>query len=217
MESYRRFAHDRMPTSQIFLAVILVDISISMKQSDWPPSRLHGAMAAVEGLLDLKHMNYPNDLVGMVGFSQTASVLQPLVSIGGEGRRIFRTDPAMIQTGPSTNMSAGLSLAGGILAEAVRNLADPYLPPALIDRQIILLTDGEHNDGPEPVPLARELQQSGIVLDVIGIGTPSEIDHTCARTIASERNGRPSYCFVGDVGSLIVRMTQLAHHHIRPL
>ena len=216
MESYRRFAHDRWMACQIYLVAILIDISGSMEQSDWPPSRLHGAMAAVEGLLDTKYFNYPNDWVGLVGFSDTASVLHPLVRIG-DGRQSMRQDPALIKLGPSTNITAGLSLAGGMLAEAVDRVIGPQPSTMSVGRHIIIVTDGHHNDGPSPVPVAQELQRNGVVIDVIGIGTRSEIDDTCARALASIRSGQPSYCFIGDAGGLLVKMTKLAHHHIRPL
>jgi len=87
----------------------------------------------------------------------------------------------------------------------------PYLARALV------LTDGGHNTGPSPLPVAQRLKDRGVVIDCIGIGgSPDCVDEAGLKAIASRNpDGSIRYCFIGDKSNLIQKYEQLANR-IRP-
>ena len=218
--------------------VVLLDVSLSMEQTDWLPSRLEGAVGAFDQLLEVKERQYPDDYVGLVAFSDVAKMRHPLIRIGGNAFSLKAAARGIV-TGPSTAITDGLISAYALLSG--HSIAEPSPAPvsgirtpapsgampvlalagvAMPDpvRQIILLTDGEHNQGPDPVPYALELKRAGVVIDVLGIGTATSLDQTSLREIASPKlDGTPSYSFIGDPEELGDEMRRLAHHHLKPL
>ena len=82
------------------------------------------------------------------------------------------------------------------------------------DRRIIMLTDGEHNQGGSPVEIASRLKNAGVVIDCIGIGgSPEDVDEELLKQIASRNpDGSVRYCFIGDQSQLLRKYQTLAHH-----
>jgi len=85
-------------------------------------------------------------------------------------------------------------------------------------RRIILLTDGDYNEGGSPMKVACRLKNKGVVIDCIGIGgSPDEVELEKIKEVAScNPDGSLRYCFIGDQQSLIRKYESLAHH-IRPV
>lgn len=223
MTRYMQCAQHVVAGLYAYVTMILLDVSASMRASDWPPSRLHGAVDAIRQMLALKIREYPDDHVGIVTFSNVAAVHLPLSRVAdGAIMPILAAD--QIKTGPATNITEALELAETALLKdggfTKNHLAVPSVagPPVAQLRQIVLLTDGQHNEGPKPVPKAQQLKDAGVLIEVIGIGTPSSLDATCLRDIASvDVDGNAAYCFIGDKQELANKMRELAHHHLRPL
>ena len=79
--------------------------------------------------------------------------------------------------------------------------------------RIVLLTDGYHNTGRDPLPIAKELKGAGVCIDCIGIGgEPSDVDEDLLKAIASTHADgvTPRYAFIGDKADLIQRFEELA-------
>ena len=83
-------------------------------------------------------------------------------------------------------------------------------------KRIILLTDGDYNEGGSPLSIAHRLQHAGVVIDCIGIASREAVREDKLKPIASRNpDGSIRYCFIGDQQDLIRKYENLAHH-IRP-
>ena len=101
----------------------------------------------------------------------------------------------------------GLLLAGRELSRATTTAQS---------RTIILLTDGEATEGPNPINVATVLKRQGIQLDIIGIGgSPWEINEAALKQMASVINGELRYWFIKSVPSLIQTFETLAFREIK--
>lgn len=221
------------------ILISLLDLSPSMDDNDWPPSRKAAAVKANFELIEAKAKHYPQDKVGLIGFSGNAKVLHSPVSLGG-GTEALRNALNNIGDGSGTNFTAALELAEKCLfsvqTEARDNLilrmfakllyetdkqSDTYFSPkhncADIVKRIILLSDGEHNQGGSPVKVASRLKNAGVIIDCIGIASPTNIDEKLLKKIASRNpDGSVRYYFIGDQQKLLKKYQSLAHH-IRPV
>ena len=63
--------------------ISLVDVSPSMDEEDWKPSRKAGAIQANIELVKVKAKYHPHDVVGIVGFGSEAKVLHSPVKLNG--------------------------------------------------------------------------------------------------------------------------------------
>ncbi|MCH7592220.1 MAG: VWA domain-containing protein [Planctomycetes bacterium] len=198
--------------------VVAIDVSPSMEDTDWPPSRLAAAIAAVIALIQRKCRIAPADEVAIVTYGSTASVLCPLLTVGQRAENMIGLLDS-IETHGGTNITAALTEAGRVLSYAGRSgWLDVLLPPAIgvshaSARRVILLTDGEFNTGGSPLSVALALKKSGVCIDCVGIGgDPSAVNEADLRTIASRHADgvTPRYTFIGDKGGLIKKFEELA-------
>lgn len=80
---------------------------------------------------------------------------------------------------------------------------------------VILLTDGDSNQGPDPVIVAEEIKRRGIQLDIIGIGgSPAEVNEQDLKRMASVKNGQLRYWFIESADALVERFGALALREI---
>lgn len=208
--------------------VILVDDSGSMLTEDMDGTRIAAACEAMNVLIDETSHRYRQDEIGIVRFSNRAAVIHPLINIE-EGTSSLKNSLTRFGQGGSTNMTAGLELAGGLLKGfPTRNIllgrvigwfgkilgttADEN-PQDNRQWHIILLSDGYNTCPKSPLGIADFLKSEGIVIDCIGIGNhPSKVDEKLLRNIASrDEQGRPRYSFIGDKGNLIRKFEQLTN------
>ncbi len=211
--------------------VLVVDVSGSMNRKDWSLSRLHGAKAACQALLERKHTLRPRDRVGLVTFGDEGKVRMAPTQVA-TGRKEISTAIKALKTGGGTEMSAGLKTAGRLLGstfspkdsfwtDPIAWLLSPFItrdnaspgPESRGDnRRIILLTDGHNTGGTPPVRIAEQLKDSGIAIDCIGIGgSPGDVDEKELKAIASlDDNGKPRYWFIGQPAELIQTFKSLA-------
>lgn len=211
--------------------VIVIDVSGSMDNADWSPSRLHGAIKAAGRLLDVKFTKHPDDEVGVVVFSSRAKTVHMPAKVS-KALNSIKKALANLDTESSTNITAGLKEArknlgvtstktnsGASLWDRFSNFmgvdtgeAASVQANELVPR-IILLTDGKHNCMGTPCSVAEKLKNAGVTIDCIGIGgSPSEVKEESLKAVASKNpDGSPRYCFIGDQHTLIKKFEQLGN------
>jgi len=177
--------------------VIVVDASISMETTDWLPSRIDAAKDAAHAYCRRLAVEEPGARVGIVAYGSRAKCMCPLTPVTDLDRIAKRIDSIRILG--NTNITAGLKQAT-VLLKAAREA-----------RQIIVLSDGYHNRGPDPRSVARDLRYSSIV-ECIGIGgTPMDVDRQLMEDISSFRpDGSKRYRWIGDRGALVEEFRRLA-------
>jgi len=139
--------------------VIALDTSKSMTARDIPPSRLERAKLELSQIID----GLEGDRLGIVAFSGRAFVQCPMTTDRQAAKLFLRSLDTSTIPRPGTNLEAALSTSVSMLEEesAVSG-----------SKAIILLTDGENHEG-EPSEIAQAAKENGIVLFIIGYGSPS--------------------------------------------
>lgn len=206
---------------QVEQLVVCLDDSVSMGGTDWKPSRLAAAIDAAMALIVRKATLAPKDEVGIVSFHESAKVVHFPVPAGSHSDHL-RAAMCGMRTASGTNIKAGLVCAGRLLGilngSTLLNLIAPKAPPVNRMRRIILLTDGDHNTGPSPLPIAQNLHARGVNIDCIGIGgDPYAVKEPLLKAIASKYPDgvTPRYTFIGDQSQLIAKFEQLANRLTR--
>jgi len=197
---------------------IAIDVSYSMDEDDWKPTRLEAAKEATAALIERKAQIAPNDEIAIVTYAGDATVLCPAVTLSTDMARLYRALGAAKLAG-YTSLTAGLqaartALTSGRRAKLLDRLmaVEPESHQGPVQR-IVLLTDGHHNKGRSPKSMATRLKNAGVFIDCVGIGgSPSDVDEALLRTIASRRPDgvTPRYAFIGDKADLIQKFEQLA-------
>jgi hypothetical protein len=184
-----------------------------MAERDYGDSRLECGVRAFGQLVDVKVRTYPQDVVGVVSFSDKAITRHTGAVVATDHSSILAS-MAGVEADGYTGIGLGLVAAQRILFRLLGQSAGRR-----VRSQVILLTDGENNQQPpDPVEVAREMKEDGVWFDVIGIGKVEDLDVTSLKSIASLRpDGTPSYRFVGDQEALNKHLAELAHHYLMPL
>ncbi len=162
--------------------MLAFDVSGSMAATDIQPTRMEAAKVAAR---DFVQEQPPSVLIGVIAFSDSGfSVQQPTDDRVAVLSAINRLAP-----------QRGTSLASGITASlaalAVKDQPQPLLysnltpqPPAeptpmpagqYQPAAIVLLTDGENNEQPDPLAAAQAAAQRGIRIYTVGLGSPEGI------------------------------------------
>jgi Ca-activated chloride channel family protein len=164
--------------------ILAFDVSASMAADDFKPTRIDAAKAAAQEFVD----NQPNSvLVGVVAFSDSGlSVQVPTNDKEAVMASIARLAP-----------SRGTSLANGIYATlntlATLNKApdthyyssqtpEPTPSPTPVPAGtytpavIVLLTDGENTQSPDPLLAAQAAADRGVRIYTVGIGSATGAD-----------------------------------------
>jgi len=137
--------------------------------------------------------------VGLVSFSTTASspVDFPLTAVTAATKNTL-IGPSPFTTGKIGALVAnGSTTIGGGL-----NAAFAQLPSGSNPRNILLLTDGLQNTPPMADPNDRS--PAGVAIDVIGYGTPANLDGALLTAIATNHKG-----FGGQQGQYVLADTSL--------
>ncbi len=153
--------------------MLAVDVSNSMMAEDFKPSRLERTKYAINALLD----KFVDDRIGMVVFAGRPFIQLPITSDYVSAKSfVDYVSPGMVEA-QGTDIGAALELAGSSFSE----ISDK-------NRAVILISDGENHDG-DPVAMAKELHDKGIIVSVIGIGTPSGSPITIGGEIMKDEKG----------------------------
>lgn len=136
--------------------VIALDVSKSMLATDIKPNRLERAKQIISKIID----NSPNDRIGLVIFAGRAYLQMPLTLDHSAARMYLASaKPGDVPT------------QGTAIADALKMSMDAFNPNEKTFKSVLLISDGEDHE-PGAVKMAKELLNSGIVVNTIGIGSP---------------------------------------------
>lgn len=186
--------------------LLVVDISNSMSEEDFQyKNKMYSRLTAVKNVIDNFIDKRTSDRIGLVLFGTQAYLQAPLTYDKQSVKEIlWNADAGM--AGNSTSI-------GDAVGVALKNLAESEGKPE--NKVIILLTDGENNDGslslPQAIALAKE---EGVKIYTIGAGSDSEnffgglfsipvntgLDEESLQALAAETKG--NYFRAKDVNSL---------------
>jgi Ca-activated chloride channel family protein len=160
--------------------ILAFDVSGSMSATDLKPTRLEAAKAAARDFVDRQ----PDSVViGVVAFSESGFAVQAPTN---------NTDTvlaAINRLTPQRGTSVGRGIVDSLQAIAksredpakgfyTNRSPDPSAEPtplpagAFKSASIVLLTDGENNERPEPLAAAKLAADLGVRIYPIGIGSP---------------------------------------------
>jgi len=185
-----------------------IDGSWSMLTKDLLPSRLHAAIDAAVAYVERLKVIDSSAYVGVACYSDSVFALfEPAPVLACAAPDALRREWYRLATergGGRTNIGGALELAA-VWSEAGHG-----------DAQVVLLTDGHSNVGPDPVEAARSLRDVASIT-AVGIGeSPSDIDEALLKEIVSaDRNGRPRYRWIGERDALVAHYQELAGHLTR--
>jgi Ca-activated chloride channel family protein len=162
--------------------ILAFDVSGSMAADDIQPTRMDAAKAAVDDFV--KHQPLYVQ-IGVVAFSDNGlSVQVPTSDQGAVLAAIQRLTP---QRGTSLAQGILASLkaiavgsSGGLPSEIYSNLLltptptpTPVPQGTYTNAAIILLSDGENNEAPDPLAAAQMAAQRGVRIYTVGLGSPT--------------------------------------------
>jgi Ca-activated chloride channel family protein len=136
--------------------MVVLDISNSMLAEDVKPNRLERAKLLIKELLSRQG----GSELGLVLFAGAAFVQMPMTSDFDSARSFLNA------VGPRT-----ISRQGTALAEGVRVALDGFPAGSASHRVILLLTDGENQEG-DVQSAALAAFHAGVTIHAIGIGSP---------------------------------------------
>ena len=178
--------------------IIVVDVSISMEDVDYYPTRLDGAIEAGIEYINAR-AKCLGDRIAIVSFSDSANIVLGLTDISKKSKIVSAMRCLTIKGG--TNITQGLKATIRVFGNN-KNLN--HL------RQVILLTDGY---GGNPVKTGAKLkEQYNAVIDVVGIGgIPDAVNTELLRKVATtDPDGFNRYYFIKDSKTLREHYKKLA-------
>ena len=159
--------------------VLTFDVSGSMAADDVAPSRMESAKAAAKAIVDRQP---PGVVVGVVAFSDSGLSIQPPTADQATVlQAITRLAPAR-----GTSLGQGILASLGAIAQAESDTpssyysnrsAEPTATPAPVApgshaaAAIVVFSDGENNERPDPLSAAKVAADRGIRILTIGVGT----------------------------------------------
>ena len=171
-----------LPTQRATV-ILSVDVSGSMRAKDIKPSRMQAVKDAARIFVDAQPRGVR---FGVVAFSGTAILVQPPITDKGKVlAAIERLEPQMF-----TAIGSGLLTAlDAIFPKESVEAADspltsdshgqerrPVAPGSFSSAAIILLSDGQSNQGPDPLDAADKAADLGVRVFTIGVGTKEGTD-----------------------------------------
>jgi len=137
--------------------MLLVDVSPSMLVEDIKPTRLERARREIFDFIRVVQ----GDRVGLTAFAGAAFVQCPLT-----------LDYAALQMFLSSLTPDLIPVTGTDLGAAIQAGVASFDPKAETDKVLLLITDGEDNEG-QGIEAARTAAAQGIKIFVFGVGDPS--------------------------------------------
>ncbi len=133
----------------------VLDVSKSMLAQDLKPDRLSRAKQLLDKLTD----KLPNEKLGIIVFAGRAYLQMPLSG-----------DHSAVKMFVGAAAPESIPTQGTVIADALRMAAASFTVKAKKYKSIILLSDGEDHDE-EALEMAEQLNQSGIIIHTVGIGS----------------------------------------------
>ena len=159
--------------------VLTFDVSASMAADDVTPTRMEAAKAAANAIVEREP---PGVVIGVVAFSDAGlAVQEPTSDQATVLAAIARLAPSR-----GTSLGQGILSALGAIAQAESDTPAGYysnrsaaptespapVPPGSHDAAaIVVLSDGENNERPDPMSAAQAAADRGIRILAIGVGT----------------------------------------------
>ncbi|MCC6612280.1 MAG: VWA domain-containing protein [Anaerolineae bacterium] len=188
--------------------ILAFDISGSMAADDLEPTRLEAAKAAAQAFVERQP---PSVRIGVVAFSDSGlAIQQPTYNQEDILAAIRRLDPAR-GTSLGNGMIVSLDVIEARPAETnfysnptPQPTPSPTPVPAGTYQAgvIVMLTDGENTDAPDPLEVAQAAADRGVRIYPIGIGSPTgtvlniegfnvftQLDEALLREIAGRTGG----------------------------
>jgi Ca-activated chloride channel family protein len=156
--------------------ILAFDVSASMSADDLKPTRLESAKAAARAFVENQP---PAVLLGVVAFSGGGLVVQ----------RPTADHEAVLATIDRLTPQGGTSLAEGIFTSlnalserpialdeaALEDGSHPFDYDELPSAVVVLLTDGENTENPDPLLVAQLAADAGVRVYPIGVGSPEGV------------------------------------------
>jgi Ca-activated chloride channel family protein len=174
-----------LPTGQ-GVVVLAFDVSGSMAATDESPTRMDAAKAAATSFVQAQP---PGIAIGVVAFSDSgiavqapstdqAEVLQAIKQLTpqkgtalGQGLQTALHVVQIAEAGSSVDYYTSSSAA-----PSPTDTPAPVPPGSHASAAVVLLTDGENNERPDPVAIAQQAADLGIRVDTVAIGTADGAD-----------------------------------------
>lgn len=151
--------------------LLAFDVSGSMAAEDIAPSRLDAAKTVAKTLVEQRPKSVR---IGVVAFGEGGLVVQPPTD----------DEDALDATIDRLVPQSGTSLGRGILTALNQLSLDIGIDPAPVETEetdpshrslapavIVLMTDGENTDPPDPLEIAQIAIEQGVRVHTVGIGT----------------------------------------------
>ena len=168
------------------VVMLAFDVSGSMAAEDLEPTRLEAAKAAARGFIDRQP---PGILIGVVAFSDSGFTVQAPT----DDREVIYTTIERLAPERGTALATGIlsslnAIAAGEADEAQEPslysnldpqptpIPTPFPPGEYASAVILLLTDGENNEPPDPYGAAQAAAERGVRVHTIGIGTAAGVN-----------------------------------------
>lgn len=168
--------------------VLAFDVSGSMNATDQTPTRMDAAKAIAA---DFVQHQPPDIAIGIVAFSDSGIAVQPPTTDQAEVLAAIKQLTPQKGTALGRGMQAALNLIA--VAEAGSSVdyytqaspgpspaptptPAPVPPGSHASAAIVLLTDGENNEQPDPMTIAQQAANLGIRVDTVAIGTAAGAD-----------------------------------------
>lgn len=161
--------------------ILAFDVSASMAADDLSPTRMEAAKQTARDFISAEP---PGVVIGIVAFTDSGlSVQLPTADQAALNAALDRLTP---QSG--TSLAHGIRTALDAITIAERGPAndfysnrspepttapEPVPPGSHSSAVIVLLTDGENNEQPDPLIAALEAATRGIKIDAVGLGSPA--------------------------------------------
>ncbi|HET7010617.1 MAG TPA: VWA domain-containing protein [Anaerolineales bacterium] len=183
--------------------ILAMDVSNSMLATDLDPSRMEAAKRAARAFVESQP---PTILIGVVAFSGGGLTVQAPTD---DRQAVLDAIDRLTPQG-ATSVGEGIFTSLNALAEEPIQIDEASLEagtPSLEFQDIpsaavILLTDGENTESPDPLQMAQIAAEAGVRIYAVGIGSPggailelegfrilTQLDETLLQWIAETTNG----------------------------
>lgn len=166
------------------IVILALDSSLSMRNEDMQPNRFQAAIRAARSFVEKRAAGAQ---VGIVAFAGNAAIVQMPTDdeedLNAALNQLFLQRGTAIGSGILTSMEA-IAVAQQGKPAATHSSGEPLpsptlapVPPgAVIPAIVILLTDGNNRNGPDPLEAAQAAQASGVRVYTVGIGSRNPVN-----------------------------------------
>lgn len=154
--------------------ILAFDVSGSMAADDLKPTRMEAAKAAAREFVERQPRSVQ---VGVVAFSDNGLAVQPptndQVAILAAINRLSPQRGTSLGQGMITAIKAieALSQPADRLYSTLTPTPSAAPPPINTSATIVMLTDGENNQSPDPLAVAQAAAERGVRIYTIGVGS----------------------------------------------